>query len=185
MGRRSCHTRWTDGGDSLLDVVQQWLWRMSPVPQFVLLLAITLFLAFALRALLLRGRAFTPTSATVLGICFGLVVLPVLLAAWSAGLIAPSRGPIEFDQRDWAARPWVRYRMADDLVEGNRLDGLTRTQVITALGEGDGSTAGDDAWMLYRPRDAFVPMPPELVVNYDQSGRVNELHVDPGLLDTL
>lgn len=166
-----------------MNAVEGWIWRVSPVPELLLLLAVAAGIAVGLRALMLRKGSFTPRSASVVAAIAASLILPLLIIGWSVGLLAPAAGPLHFDRGGWSSQQWVRYRMAQDLLDGRKLDGLTQVQVEALLGEADGSAAGDDAWMLRRPRDAFVPFPPELVVDYDSAGRVETYRIEPALSD--
>lgn len=79
--------------------------------------------------------------------------------------------------------------MAQGLVSSERLHGMKREEVDRLLGDANGSYTAPEApfdqqsaWMLDRPQDLFVPLPPELVVIY-RDGRVARAWIDPGILD--
>jgi len=157
---------------SVIDSVRLWLWNLSPVPQTLLLLAVSIGLAVWVRAAMLRNRRFTRTSANVMMPVVTVLLLLGLAGAWSLGVLAPTLAPLPFSRGDWLSKAWLRYRMAADVVERRILDDATPGEVESLLGP------GDDSWWLLRPRDAFIVLSaPELVVHYGDDGRVERFYI--------
>ncbi len=117
-------------------------------------------------------------------VVLGSVVLIALVVTWSSGVVVPASGPKPFEARAWQSKPWARWGMAQHLVESDRLLGMEREEVVSLLGHDDGSytpgvwTRRLDAWLLYRPQDMLVSIPPELVVVY-RDGRVARAWIEP------
>lgn len=127
----------------------------------------------------------TPLPATLVAAPFGMLLMYLLMVAWSAGWVVPEPQPIPFEAEAWALKPWVRARMANDLVGGRVSAGMTHAEVAALLGEGDGTygrggganLAGSDSWYLWRTRDQLMLFPAELVIHYGEHGRVTSVQV--------
>ena len=161
------------------------LWDLSP---FLLVAAFAALGAAAgggLYLLLARKMSVRRSVATVAAVVLGCVVLIALVVTWSSGVVVPASGPKPFEAGPWQSKPWARWGMAQPLVESERLLGMEREDVVSLLGSKDGSyTPSDvdprdvDAWLLYRPQDMIVSIPPELVLVY-RDERVARAWIQP------
>ncbi len=163
----------------------QQLWQLSPFLLIGALLALSLAVAGGLYLVLARRMSVRSSVAIPGAFALGSVVFIALVVAWSSGVVVPASGPKPFEARAWQSKPWTRWGMAQHLVESDRLLGMERERVDSLLGRHDGSystpeVAPDeqDAWMLYRPQDMIVSLPPELVVVY-RDGRVARAWIEP------
>ena len=165
--------------------LRAWLCQVSPLPEFVILLGVSVAIGLAARALMLRRESFTRTSANILAAVAVLVSVPLLAVIWTSGVLTPDVGAASFTKAAWSEQPWARDRMSQTLISDRVLDGMTKQQVVALLGESDGSGSGDDAWILRRPQDAFNPFPPELAVFYDEDGRVTRYVIELGFWEAV
>ncbi|MDY0087973.1 MAG: hypothetical protein RBS78_05430 [Coriobacteriia bacterium] len=158
---------------------------------FILWIAIFLlgFGAARLLFLTLAHRMPVKRSGIIAGATLlGVAVIFALSSAWATGRIVPDSEPEPFNAETWESKPWVRYAMAQHMVESGELLGMRREEMWSMLGYGDGSYSdpsgiGTDmqAWRLWRPRDLLLVLPPELRLDYDQRGRVIRAWVEPGV----
>jgi len=87
------------------------------------------------------------------------------------------RPSTRFDAAHWNAKNLpasVRLQMADDLIQTHRLDGMTRSQVISLLGEPPKTPYFKDYDLVYLlgPERGFMPIDSEwLVVKFGRDGR--------------
>jgi len=162
------------------------LWEFSFIPLGLMLLALSLASAAGVYLWMIRKTPVRHSTALAGAIALGAVAFVVLVFTWTAGVIVPASGPVPFDSNTWHSRPWMQWGMALHMVESDYLLGMGREQVLSLLGYGDGSyhaTAvkgrGEmDAWRLYRPQDLLIPIPPELVVFYED-GYVARAWIQP------
>lgn len=168
----------------MMDWIQGGLWHWSPLPTILLLLIVAVGLARLLSWSFLRRKAMTHLSANIVAVLFVVPIFLLLILGWTAGILAPAAVTSPFSQRNWANRPWARYEMAFELGDGGVLEGLTRRQVVRLLGEEDGSIGGS-SWVLWRPRDACDLFAPELVVRYDQLGRIDACYIEPSFWEAV
>jgi hypothetical protein len=167
--------------DSLLKHLYDW----APFLLLLATLAGSVGAARLLHLALTRSTRLQRTHALAASVLLGITVFLGVVIAWSAGAVVPDPGPRPFTPETWASRPWDRWAMAQDIVDSDRLIGMTREQVESLLVGRDGSYNDPpgssqldyDAWMLYRPRDMFIPFPPELVVRYDSDSGGRVVHV--------
>ncbi len=127
-------------------------------------------------------------AKTVGLLCLGLALLalPWLTSKWSID---------EYSQSDFSATEWgrcvspelkgsegyhsFRANMLKDLISGKRLNGLTREQVVSLLGENESVGCGDsrDQSLCYiLPNTVPIPLMVQLNflhVQFDQSGIVS------------
>lgn len=163
----------------------QLLWQLSPFVLAAAFLALSAAAAGGLYLLLVRKMSARRSVAIPGAAVLGSVVLIALVVTWSLGVVVPASGPKPFEARAWHSKPWARWGMAQRLVESDRLLGMEREEVDSLLGHHDGSystpgVAPDEqaAWLLYRPQDMLVSIPPELVVFY-RDGRVARAWIEP------
>lgn len=147
-----------------------------------------LFVAVLLFRVLATMDARRPVALAV-AVILGTVVAVGFGSAWMAGLVVPDPEPRPLDSGAWQTRPWVRWGMAQYLLESGELLGLRREEVWSLLGYGDGSysdpvTADTDweTWKVARPRDMLLVASPELVVDYDRRGHVSRAWIEPATL---
>lgn len=163
---------------SLSGVLYDW----APFALILATLAVSVGAARLLYLALTRRSRLRRTHALTGSVLLGITVFLGVVIAWTGGIVVPDPGPKPFTPGAWASKPWDRWAMAQDIVDSDLLIGMTRQQVGSLLVGRDGSYNDPpgssqldfDAWMLYRPRDMFIPFPPELVVRYDSDsgGRV-------------
>jgi len=166
----------------------QQLWQLFP---FLLIAAFAALGAAAgggLYLLLARKMSVRRSVAIAAAAGLGSVVLIALVFAWSSGVMVPAPGTKPFEAQAWQAKPWVRWGMAQNLVESDRLLGMKKEDVILLLGGPTGSfspldvdLSESDSWALYRLQDVLRLMPPELVVVY-RDGRVVRAWIEPAVL---
>lgn len=167
------------------------LWELSPFVLAAAFLALSLAAGGGSYLLLVRKMSARRSVAIPAAAVLGSVVLIALVVTWSSGVLVPASGPKPFEAGAWQSKPWVRWAMAQHLVESGRLLGMEREEVVSLLDYGDGSYTPEgvdprdvDAWQLYRPEDSLVAIPPELVVVY-RDGRVARAWIVPALKDVV
>ncbi len=83
----------------------------------------------------------------------------------------------EFDMQKWMANSDKRYLLVDDLIEDEKLIGLTVKQVEALLGEVEQETdSGLYYYIGYNPK-TFMNMAPEFLVITISEGKVTEVQV--------
>jgi hypothetical protein len=82
-----------------------------------------------------------------------------------------------FDADRWAADRHTRYEYVDDLIDNNKIQGLTSSEVVSMLGEAD---QVDDTAMVYYigycPKH-FFNMDPDWLVGNLSDGKVSNVYV--------
>jgi len=140
--------------------------------------------ALVCRSTLQRKGSLSHWSIDLLTPFLVIAFAGVLAVAWTAWAWTPASKPLPFSEETWGSRPWVRERMAQDIVDRDLLKGMTEGQAEVLLGAADGS-GGDSAWVLWRQRDAFSPFPPELVIYLDEHGRISRYYIAPGIWEAV
>ncbi len=74
---------------------------------------------------------------------------------------------LEFDQKDWEDDPHTRYEYVEDLIDNNKLNGLTRLELLSLLSEPDSET---DSTMVF-----YIGYWPKELMNMDPDWLVVEL----------
>ncbi|HUP39122.1 MAG TPA: hypothetical protein VM115_03300 [Vicinamibacterales bacterium] len=125
--------------------------------------------------------------AALIGVPLVLLTLYVLIFIGFFIIFSPAEDYSQrtaFDSQVWRDRSldeqeplWpTRLRMIDDLFEKQRLDRLTRTEVLALLGPSDQTDKWQDWHLVYwlgPERDGFVRIDSEwLVIRFDAAGQV-------------
>lgn len=84
----------------------------------------------------------------------------------SIGTYYPER---DFDKKAWSENEEKRYEYADDLVENQKLIGLSRTEIKEILGEPKYENENSMTYYLgFSPRNFFAIDPDWLEVSFEQ-----------------
>ncbi|MDO8880169.1 MAG: hypothetical protein Q7W44_05130 [Coriobacteriia bacterium] len=159
--------------------LEQALWEYSPDVLRIGILAVSLLVARAVFLVLARRMHFRHNAALLGAAVLGGTVFVGMLFGWNSIPVVPDPAPMSFTADAWVSKPWLRWAMAQHLVESGQLLGMEREEVRLLLGDGDGSYDGPsaesgevppgdhgpevdelDKWMLYRPRDMLFLIPP-------------------------
>lgn len=133
---------------------------------------------FAIRWLL-RKRVAEPGKRKLIAAVVSLVAAPVVYIGIALLVILsmtwyPKR---DFDRAGWLADTEHRYEYADDLVDEQRLIGLSRAEVVAMLGEPTLDQNGQLTYYLgFSPRHLMSIDPDWLAIEFTDA-RVSRVHV--------
>ena len=93
----------------------------------------------------------------------GLFFLAALILSWFLLELFEKR----FDEAEWKSLPTQRYEMVDDLIESQVLHNMSKTEVITLLGEPSSRSTIKNDIFLYKLGTApsfFESIPDQLLI---------------------
>ncbi|TXE05130.1 hypothetical protein [Algoriphagus aquimarinus] len=105
------------------------------VPIIILILGAIIF--FSIKWILTRFNLFNPNWRNEISFGLAFILGPIVYVSIFLIFIftATYYPKKEFDKQLWISNPDIRYEMTGDLIDNNRLIGLSKNEVINLLGE--------------------------------------------------